>query len=690
MSSGPKKERTCGSPTQTQESIIQLRDVTKVYTTGAGNFTALKNITLDINKGEFLGITGKSGAGKTTLLNMISGVSEITSGEVCFFAQDKNGHKDNHQAIPVHLMDEDELARWRGRNLGIVYQSFELMPMLDLVNNVMLPQDFLGLYQPTVSKEHALELLETVGLARHAYKLPAHTSGGQKQRVAIARALVNDPPVILADEPTGNLDTVTAETIFQIFEKLVGQGKTVIMVTHDEDLAPRFSRRLQISDGKIVNGVKAKVGLQKKGKAKVSPQVTSDVLAPEGTQESASPNETRNSPVTPAIAGANGPASSSMREGRGERAYTYDPDKPAILLRDVVKTYVNAAGEFKALKGINLTMNYGQFISIVGKSGSGKSTLLNMLTGIDYPTSGDVIMGGERIYEMTESQRALWRGRNVGIVFQFFQLLPTLTLLENTMLPMDYCNVYPHSERPERAMELLKMVGLEEQAYDLPDSVSSGQQQSAAIARSLATDPPIIVADEPTGNLDSRSADVIIRVFQQLANRGKTILIVTHDPSLTSRTDQTVIISDGEIVDEAVARALPLLDHPQMLQATHQAERRVYPPGSTIISQGEQVEHFFMIAGGEVNIVLNNPGCPEMNLARLGKGQFFGDVELMLGGQSIASARAAPDGPVELALLPKESFQQLLGGSPPTEETLARVAQDRLAENRDQNDGCVE
>ena len=166
-------------------------------------------------------------------------------------------------------------------------------------------------------------------------------------------------------------------------------------------------------------------------------------------------------------------------------------------------------------------MSYGQFVSMVGKSGCGKSTLLNMLTGIDHPTSGEVIVGGKNIYEMSESQRALWRGRNVGIVFQFFQLLPTLTLLENTMLPMDYCNVYRSSERPERAMELLAKVGLEEQAHQLPASVSSGQQQSAAIARALATDPPIIVADEPTGNLDSRSAEAIMRLFRRSGRSGQ-------------------------------------------------------------------------------------------------------------------------------------------------------------------------
>jgi ABC-type lipoprotein export system ATPase subunit len=362
----------------------------------------------------------------------------------------------------------------------------------------------------------------------------------------------------------------------------------------------------------------------------------------------------------------------------------------AILLRDVVKTYTNAAGEFPALKGINLKMNYGQFVSIVGKSGSGKSTLLNMLTGIDHPTSGEVIIGGERIYEMSESKRALWRGRNVGIVFQFFQLLPTLTLLENTMLPMDYCNVYPSHERPRRALELLNKVGLEEQAHNLPGSVSSGQQQSAAIARALATDPPIIVADEPTGNLDSRSADIIIRLFKGLAAQGRTILLVTHDPSFTKRTQQTVILSDGEIIDETVANALPLLDHPQMLAATHQAKKQLFPPGSTIIRQGEPVDYFFMVANGEVDVILSNAECPEMCLARLGPGQFFGEVELTQGRNSVASVRAAKNGPVELALLERDQFTQLLRGSPPTERALAEVAQTRLEENLTKSEGCQE
>jgi ABC-type lipoprotein export system ATPase subunit len=475
--------------------------------------------------------------------------------------------------------------------------------------------------------------------------------------------MVNDPALIIADEPTGNLDSVTAETIFQIFEKLVDQGKTIVMVTHDESLAPRFSRRLHIVDGVV--GSPPNNGSGKDNQAAVL-QVDEQIESPQsqvlGGESQASPD-------------AGVPCDETVQEQTESQQ-----DHPAIVLRNVDKVYVNAAGEFVALKSINMQLNYGQFISIVGKSGCGKSTLLNMITGIDHPTAGEVIVGNQHIYEMSKSDRALWRGKHMGVVFQFFQLLPTLTLLENTMLPMDYCKVYPFNERPDRAMELLKMVGLEEQAHKLPASVSSGQQQSAAIARALATDPEIILADEPTGNLDSRSAVNILNLFEQLAAQGKTILIVTHDPSITRRTDQTIILSDGEIIDQTVALALPFLSHPQMLAATHQAEKQEFAPQTTILRQGESVEHFFMVVEGEVEIMVDNDQSNEMSLACLGPGQFFGEVELTQGGNSIASVRAAKRG-AEVALLPRETFFKLIEGSSLTRNAIQEVAATRQAEN---------
>jgi ABC-type lipoprotein export system ATPase subunit len=651
---------------QRQIALVKMRDVVKAYETGDGPFIALDKINMEVSSGEFLGITGKSGAGKTTLLNMLSGVSELTGGEVLFYDRDWGDQAVGKDALSIHTLDEDAKAAWRGQKLGIVYQSFELMPSLNLVENVMLPQDFSGIYHPVTSKEWALELLELVEIMEHAYKIPAHISGGQKQRVAIARALVNDPPLIIADEPTGNLDTVTADTIFRIFEKLVSRGKTIIMVTHDENLADRFSRVLNIADGKLVG--------------------SQDKMAQTGMVQTDEPQNGKPGIIEiVSTADPFGHDPTSMlppkQNGGGSGVARAEQNQPAIVLRDVVKTYENAAGKFAALKGINLEFDYGQFVSIVGKSGCGKSTLLNMITGIDHPTSGKVIVGGEDIYEMTESERALWRGQNVGVVFQFFQLLPTLTLLENTMLPMDYCNVHSFSERPERAMELLKMVDLEAEAHELPSNISSGHQQRAAIARALATDPSIILADEPTGNLDSRSAEGILELFGKLASQGKTILIVTHDPTLTRRTDQTVILSDGEVIDETVARALPFLDHPQMLTATRQSRKQVYQPGSMVIHQGEKVEYFYMVASGEVEVVVNSK-VPETMVARLGPGQFFGEISLTTGENSIAGVRTASGEPTELALISKGDFLDVLGMSPRMADALDKVVQLRMSETR--------
>jgi ABC-type lipoprotein export system ATPase subunit len=359
------------------------------------------------------------------------------------------------------------------------------------------------------------------------------------------------------------------------------------------------------------------------------------------------------------------------------------PPEAMIQMQKVVKTFKNAAGEFSVLKGVDLTLRKGEFVAIVGKSGSGKSTLLNMITGIDHPSSGKVVIGGTDIYKMSESQRSLWRGKNLGVVFQFFQLLPMLTLLENVMLPMDYVNMYDFDERPKRALQLLKLVGLEVQAGKLPAAVSTGQQQCAAIARALATDPPVICADEPTGNLDTRSSDVIIKLFDHLAKSGKTIAMVTHDPSLTERTSRTVIISDGELINETVAECLSLLEHRQMLEATRQLDHFTYQADSAILQTGQHVDYFFMIETGVVEVVLKNTPRNQdgVAIARLGPGQFFGEIELVRGGQSIASIRATPEGPVELLALHRAAFQKLVKESPLTEEAIIKIVQTRLAEN---------
>jgi len=219
-----------------------------------------------------------------------------------------------------------------------------------------------------------------------------------------------------------------------------------------------------------------------------------------------------------------------------------------IKLQGLSKIYYTPAGEFPALREIDLEIAAGEFVAIVGKSGSGKSTLLNLVGGIDSPTSGTVEVGGKAIQGLDQSRLAAWRGRNVGFVFQFFQLLPTLTVAENIMLPMDFCRTYPVRERRKRALDLLNRVGVAPQADKLPSALSGGEQQRVALARALANDPPVILADEPTGNLDSVTAGAVLELFRALAISGTTVVIATHERDITRLVDRKVEVADGALV----------------------------------------------------------------------------------------------------------------------------------------------
>ncbi len=220
----------------------------------------------------------------------------------------------------------------------------------------------------------------------------------------------------------------------------------------------------------------------------------------------------------------------------------------AIQVDDVVKTYPLAAGEFTAVDHLSLEIEDGEFVAIVGRSGSGKTTLLNLLAGIDRPTSGTVRVAGADLGSLSEDGLAAWRGRNVGLVFQFFQLLPTLTVAENVMLPMDFTKKIPVDDRRDRAQYLLERVGVADQANKMPATLSGGQQQRSAIARALANDPPLLLADEPTGNLDSTTADAVLELFAGLNADGQTIVVVTHERDIRSIVGREVTLRDGRLV----------------------------------------------------------------------------------------------------------------------------------------------
>lgn len=358
-----------------------------------------------------------------------------------------------------------------------------------------------------------------------------------------------------------------------------------------------------------------------------------------------------------------------------------------IDLKNVVKAYETPVGDFVALRGVDLQVDQGEFVAVIGKSGSGKTTLINMLTGIDRPTSGTVHVANTAVHTLKEGPMAEWRGRNVGVIFQFFQLLPMLSCIENVMLPMDFCNMYTSRERKERALHLLDQVGLIEHAYKLPSEVSGGQQQRVAIARAMANDPPILVADEPTGNLDSHTALAVIELFEELVDQGKTILMVTHDNDLAKRVSRTVIISDGEIIDEYLAQAFPALTEAQLVRATRKLETQSFAPGAVIVNQGDTPDKFYIVTKGIVEVLLQEPDGQQIVVARLRSGQYFGEIALLRGGARIATVRASTETAVEVAALDEEAFKELIGDSHTLREEVTRLANQRAEETEKRKNG---
>ena len=365
-----------------------------------------------------------------------------------------------------------------------------------------------------------------------------------------------------------------------------------------------------------------------------------------------------------------------------------DGNSHLIECRDLVKTYQSAAGDFPALKEVDLAISAGEFVAVIGKSGSGKSTLVNMITGIDRPTSGQVLVGDTAVEKLSEGKLAEWRGRNIGVIFQFFQLLPTLTVIENVMLPMDFCHMYSMRERRDRAMYLLEQVGVADHAFKLPSAVSGGEQQRVAIARALANDPPILAADEPTGNLDSKTAESVFRLFERQVEAGKTILMVTHDRDLSRRASRTLMLSDGEIIEEYLVQTFPSLTEQELIKATRHLQRRSYAPGSVVLREGAQPDSFYIITKGQIEVLVEASDGDRMVVSRMGRGQYFGEIELLRGGSNIATIRADLESGVEVATLDRETFSSLIAGSEAARESLAQVAEARVTENVNGRNGA--
>ncbi len=350
---------------------------------------------------------------------------------------------------------------------------------------------------------------------------------------------------------------------------------------------------------------------------------------------------------------------------------------PLIEIKNLRKVYQTPAGDFTAVNGINVEVQRGEFVAIIGKSGSGKSTFINMITGIDRPTSGEIWIDGASIHSFNEGQMAAWRGRNLGIVFQFFQLFPTLTILENIILPMELNKLYSKSERKERAMHLLEKVEMTAQAHKLPSAISGGQQQRVAIARALANDPPLLVADEPTGNLDSKTAEKIFSLFEDLVAAGTTILMVTHDSDLARRVNRTILISDGEVVNEYLVRALSTLTQDQLVEISRTIQPQIFQPNSAIIRQGEKGDKFYILLNGKADVYIHKPGGSEIQVSQLKPGQYFGEMALLGGGVRSATVKASQDGPASVVALDEKAFNSLIDESRSLREELMGLVERR-------------
>jgi ABC-type lipoprotein export system ATPase subunit len=467
---------------------IAAEGLSKHFQHKQGLVRAVDGVSFTFTEQQFITIIGPSGSGKSTLLYLLGGLDRATGGRLLI------------DGVDVTRLSERQEHEFRRKKLGFIFQSFHLIPHLTVLENVLLPMQLTGGQSQAQMRERARRLLLELGISedRHRF-VPGRLSGGQKQRVAIARALANDPQVILADEPTGNLDVYHGRLIIQLLKRLAEQGKTVIVVTHDRSVTWLADVRLEMEDGKL----------------RPMPQYVG------------------RSPATSASARPVIPAE--------ERAVT-------VSAEELSRYFKYQGGLVKAVDGASFTFTEQQFVTITGPSGSGKTTLLYLLGGLDKATKGTLLVDGVNMRRLSGRKENRLRRRKLGFVFQSFHLVPNLTALENVMLPMQLAGGRSRTQMRTRAHDLLLEVGIsEDRHYHKPGELSGGQQQRVALARALANDPRIILADEPTGNLDSYSSKLVIRLLKSFAEQGKTVIVVTHDGSIAKLADLRIRLVDGRV-----------------------------------------------------------------------------------------------------------------------------------------------
>ena len=533
------------------QPFVLCENLVKIYKVAELEVVALQGLDLVVEAGEMMALVGPSGAGKSTLLNVIGGLDTPSAGTVEIGGWD------------LLKMKERDRIRYKREVVGFAWQqpARNLLPYLTVRENIELPMLVAGM--PT-GKRHTRvgELLEVIGLGEHARHRPDQLSGGQQQRVALAVALANNPPLLLGDELTGQIDSQSSQQVYDALRKINQVfGTTVILVTHDPLVARLVNRVVAIRDGRTSTEIRRRhdvesgtmheeewVVLDKAGRLQLPKPYVEKLnlrervkLRLEETHVTVWPQHKAEEFVQlEAAVAADLPigVAPQLRPRRG----------PVVATQAIWRTFTLGAEQVHAVQDVSLAIPAGKMVVLKGRSGSGKTTLLNLVAGLDEPTQGIVAVGGKRLSKMTSRQRVELRRRHIGFIFQTFGLLPFLSVEENVGVPMRLVRAGGR-ERRQRVAELLRLVGLTGRARHRTYELSGGEQQRAAIARALVNRPYLILADEPTGQLDTATGTGIIQLLRDIVDRtGVTVIVASHDPLVWQVADMVFELRDGQLV----------------------------------------------------------------------------------------------------------------------------------------------
>jgi ABC-type lipoprotein export system ATPase subunit len=544
-------------------ALIVCDRVVRIYAGDGIEVQALQGLDLLVAQGELTAVIGASGSGKSTLMNILAGLDRPTAGTVRVDGHDLGS-----------LTGRERLAYRRGV-VGFIWQqtSRNLLPYLTGQQNVLLPMRLAGAGRRDRMRR-ANELLDALGVANCAQRIPEQMSGGEQQRTAIATALANRPRLLLADEPTGELDTASAHDVFTALQTANAElGATVLVVTHDPAVSAQVRRTIAIRDGRTSSetlrhgtagapGQAAPVAveyavLDRAGRVQLPSEMTARLGMRDRVRLQEQPDHIRVWPDRPAAPPGgleSPPGTSSPAAGRTEMAASpaaasaAPAAAPLVTVCDVARTFGRGGAAVHALRGVSFNVPVGQLVAVRGRSGCGKTTLLNIVGGLDAPTSGTVRVAGREVTAMTERERLLLRRSTVAFIFQSFGLIPTLSAAENVGIPLRITGTEPRV-REERVRMLLSVVGLDDHAEQRPNELSGGEQQRVAIARALAGRPELLIADEPTGQLDSETGRQVMRLLQTVVrSEGITALVATHDAGIVDLADEVLTLDDGKMV----------------------------------------------------------------------------------------------------------------------------------------------